>query len=285
VRPRPAGVDAVPTVAGWAGARVATVLITLFGLSSLGAACPPPLFEPDARLDPTTLPEDPLAILQLADEWSQPGTSKERKLDALIALDRAADLSSDPYITQVIRARTYFRLVEESEGDAAWGDWVEQGVEAAEAAVAANPDRVEGHYFLATLLGRQAERATVGALDMIPRILEEAERCEQLDRTYDHCGPLVALGMLYIAAPPWPQSIGDAETGIDYLRESAACSDYPVNRVMLAEALLDQGEFEEPRELLRWVLARPPEGDWGVAGNRWRPIARELLQRAEHPGE
>jgi hypothetical protein len=148
-----------------------------------------------------------------------------------------------------------------------------------------NPNRVEGHYYLAALLGRQAERATVGALDAIPRILAEAERSAELDRTYDNCGPLVALGMLYVAAPPWPQSIGDPEQGIDYLREAVACSDYPVNRIVLAESLLDQGELDEPRTLLRWVLDQPPAGDWAVAGNRWRPIARDLLERAENPGQ
>jgi hypothetical protein len=262
------------------GGRVAPFLFAF----CLGSTCLPNL-DPIGRVDPTTLPEDALACLRLADDWSQPGTSRDKKLDALVALTRAEELGGDPYVTQVIRARTYFRLAEENEGDNAWGNWVDAGIAAAEAAVKLDPDRVEGHYYLAALLGRQAERATVGALDAIPRIMAEAIRSEELDRTYDHCGPLVALGMLYVAAPPWPQSIGDPELGIDYLREAVACSDYPVNRIVLAESLLDQGEYEEPRTLLHWVLDQPPAGDWAVAGNRWRPIARDLLERAQNPGQ
>lgn len=251
-------------------------------LCATSAACPPP---PDGTNGlGATLPDDPLACLRLADEWSATGTSKERKLDALAALDHAQPLGSDPYVTEVLRARTLFRLAEENETAGDWSEWLDDGLAAAQRAVELNPGRVEGHYYVAALLGRQAEQATVGALDMIPRILAAAERAVELDRAYDNCGPLLALGMLYVAAPPWPQSIGDPETGIEYLREAMECSDYPVNRIILAEALLDQGEFEEPRELLRWVLSRPPEGDWGVAGNKWRPIARELLDRAEHPG-
>jgi hypothetical protein len=271
-------------LAGSVRCGAAAVLLPFLSAFCLGATCLPNL-DPIGRVDPTTLPEDALACLRLADDWSQPGTNRDKKLDALVALTRAEELGSDPYVTQVIRARAYFRLAEENEGDNARSNWVDAGVAAAEAAVAVNPDRVEGHYYLAALLGRRAEQATVGALDAIPHILAEAERSAELDRTYDHCGPLVALGMLYVAAPPWPQSIGDPELGIDYLREAVACSDYPVNHIVLAESLLDQGELEEPRTLLRWVLDQPPMGDWGVAGNRWRPIARDLLERAQNPGQ
>lgn len=265
----------VPRGIVWSAA--AATLYVLF------AACPPPPDGGNGATGPAPLPDDPLACLRLADEWSRLGTSREKKLDALAALDHAQGLGSDPYVTEVLRARTLFRLAEENDTDARRGEWLDTALAAARRAAEIRPDRVEGHYYVAAVLGRVAERATVGALEMIPQIQAAAERSVEIDRTYDNCGPLVALGMLYIAAPPWPQSIGDPETGIEYLREAVACSDYPVNRIMLAEALLDQGEFEEARDLLRWVLSRPPEGDWGVAGNKWRPIARELLERAENP--
>ena len=163
-------------------------------------------------------------------------------------------------------------------------DGAEQ-VAAARQAIAEREDRVEGHYYLAALMGRLAERSPVGALDMIPEIMAEAERSMELDRTYDRCGPILAVGMLYMAAPPWPQSIGDPETGIEYLREARECSDYPTTLIMLAEALLDQGEYGEAHELAEEALTRPPVGDWAIEGNHWRPIAREILERAEHPGQ
>jgi hypothetical protein len=265
--------------------RCATAALLAALVPALGAACPPPPADGTGRVDPATLPTDPLELLRLAEQWSRAGTTREKKLDALVALERAETAGGDAYVTWVLRARTCLWLAEENDTDPSWGEWVDMGVQAAEAAVAVNPGRVEGHYYVAALVGRQAERATVGALDMVPRIQEEAQRAIDIDRTYDNCGPLLAMGMLLVAAPPWPQSIGDPETGIEFLREAAACSDYPVNRIVLAEALLDQGNFEEARELLRWVLARPPEGLWGVVGNRWRPVARELLERAEHPGQ
>ncbi|MBI5486730.1 MAG: hypothetical protein HY905_05320 [Deltaproteobacteria bacterium] len=265
-------------------ARAASVPLVLASFLCLGGACPP-TFDPIGRIDPTTLPEDGLECLRLADDWSQPGTPREKKLDALVALNRAADLGADPYVGAVIRARVYFRLYEENEMDEMADRWLASGVEAAHAAVAERPDRVEGHYYLAALLGRQAERTAVGALDMIPEILVEAEQAMELDRTFDRCGPVLAVGMLYIAAPPWPQSVGDPELGIEYLREAVECSDYPTSLIMLADALLDQGEVEEARDLVREALSRPAVGDWAIEGNRWRPIAREILERAEHPGE
>jgi tetratricopeptide (TPR) repeat protein len=260
-------------------------LIPILAGALLGAAaCPIPnltLGEIDAHSD---LPDDPLELLTLAERLSRVERGADDFRRALAALDKAEALDADRYVTAVLRARTWFRIVERTSESQAWSEAVRQGIAAAETAVSVNPDRVEGHYYLASLLGRHAERATVGALDAIPRIEAEAQRAVDLDRTYDHCGPLLALGMLYVAAPPWPQSIGDAELGIEYLEEAVACSDFPVNRIFLAEALLDQGDFERARELLQWVLDRPPTGEWGVLGNVWRPQARDLLRRAENPG-
>ena len=264
--------------------RAASVLLALASCFCLGGSCPTN-FAPIGRVDPTTLPEDGLECLRLADAWSQPGTSRDRKLDALVALDRALDLGADRYVAFVVRARVYFRLFEENEAEPAAGGWIDAGVAAARQAIAEREDRVEGHYYLAALMGRLAERSPVGALDMIPEIMAEAERSMELDRTYDRCGPILAVGMLYIAAPPWPQSIGDPETGIEYLREARECNDYPTTLIMLAEALLEQGEYVEARELVREALGRPPVGDWAIEGNHWRPIAREILERAEHPGQ
>lgn len=249
----------------------------------LASACPLPPSGNGTAIDPGSLPDDPMALLELAERWSRPGEDLDHQFGALTALEKAEALHADPFVTQVLRARTCFRLAEDRQDHPHWSSWLEVGIDAAEAAAAQRPERVEGHYYLATLLGRRAERATVGALEAIPRIQAAAERAVEIDPTIDNCGPLVALGMLYVAAPPWPQSIGDPETGIEYLRQAVECTDFPVNRILLAEALLDQGEYLEARELLRWVLARPPEGLWGLVGNTWRPHARELLERAEHP--
>ncbi len=262
-------------------ALIATILVAV--VLPTGACPPPPVGPGNDVVDPAPLPSDPHELLRLAERWSRDGTPLGDKRNALAALDRAESLGADRFATDVLRARTVFRMVEENEGAAERAAWLQRGLDAAQAAIAARPDRAEGHYYLGVLLGLRAERATIGALDDVPRIHAAARAAVAADRTVDDCGPLRLMGMLLVAAPPWPQSIGDTEAGVEYLEMAAECSEFPLNRLLLAEALIEQGEFERARDLLRWVLDRPAAGRWGAVGNRYRPIARDLLERSRNP--
>ncbi len=115
----------------------------------------------------------------------------------------------------------------------------------ADAAIALDEERVEGHYYRAVAIGRVLELSTIPDLDQIDELDEAGKRARELDPSFDGAGPLRLLALLYWKAPAWP--VGPEEAGEDevieaLLREAIerapTCAE---NRICLAEYLDDDG--------------------------------------------
>lgn len=159
-----------------------------------------------------------------------------------------------------------------------------KGEEAAARAIREQPDRVEGYYWRAALVGRRAENAGVGfsAMKLAKEVESLGLEAERIDPGYENGGPLRLLSMLYAKAPPWPTSIGDLDLALEYADRAIALADYPLNRLFRAEVLIEAGDFAEARAELRSVLSAPKTGKWAREGERWRPYARQLLGRVSN---
>ena len=157
-----------------------------------------------------------------------------------------------------------------------------RGVEHARAALAAAPDTAPAHYYLAINLGLRAQAlaatGATGGLETVPAIADAARSVIRLSPGYDHAGAFRLLGMLLVRAPPWPASIGDVAEGVRNLEEAVRRDgDFPLNHLLLAEGLIEAGEYARAHSEIDLVLAAPPEGEWGRIGARWRAHAKELL--------
>lgn len=115
----------------------------------------------------------------------------------------------------------------------------------ADAAIAADDERVEGHYYRAVALGRVLELSTIPDLDQIDELEAAGRRARELDPSFQGAGPLRLLAMLYWKAPAWP--LGPEEAGEDEVIEALfreaierapTCAE---NRICYAEYLQDEG--------------------------------------------
>ena len=97
--------------------------------------------------------------------------------------------------------------------------YYQQGQSYAETLLREEPNRVEGHYWLAMNLCGQAD---VGGKflgrKLLPRILEELQRAVALDAAYDQAGAHRVLGRIYYEAPGWPLSVGDMQKSRQHLQ-------------------------------------------------------------------
>jgi len=152
----------------------------------------------------------------------------------------------------------------------------EAGIAAAKAAGA--PADARAAYWLSVGLGlllRQRGIAAVGRLPEEMEALKSAQSVPELELG----GPLRALGMLYLLAPPWPAGPGDHEAALALLSEAAAkFPSHPQNHLFLAQALRATGDAQRASaELQRAVeLARPEL--WGDYAARWQADARAAAQ-------
>jgi len=135
------------------------------------------------------------------------------------------------------------------------------GWEIAEHAVAANPNRVEGHYWAAVCMGNYAlGLGVVKALakGMEGKFRERLGRAEQLDRGYEHGAVEIAWGRFFDKLP-WPKR--DREAAEAHFKRAIELNPPSLRaRVYLASSYLDQGRAADAKRLLDEVGAAPVTG-------------------------
>lgn len=137
----------------------------------------------------------------------------------------------------------------------------DQGKASAEKAVALDPKRIEGHYWLGVCLGRTGEeRGILNSLFMVDPIAKSMEACLRIDPKYGRAQHV--LGVLYRKAPGWPLSRGDMNKSLDYARQAVAnAPELVITHIGLAETLMALGRKDEARQELKLALALPGPKD------------------------
>lgn len=151
-----------------------------------------------------------------------------------------------------------------------------------EKAIAANPKRVEGHYFAAIGIGSYS--LGVGILKALTKGLEgkfksRLGKALELDRPFDNAGVDNAFGRFYFELP-WPKY--DAEKSEEHLKKAIQLQ--PKNlraRWYLAETYLKEKKAKEAKALLDEVLAATPNGYDPAEEKRSQEGARRLLPKVQ----
>jgi len=118
------------------------------------------------------------------------------------------------------------------------------------------PQRAEGHYWLALNLAglAEVERPRL-ALRLVPTIIRQLQTSLTSDDAYDEAGAHRTLGRIYLEAPPWPLSEGDVNESLAHLRSATEIAPAnSTNHLYLAETLLKLGRNEEAARQLSCVL-------------------------------
>lgn len=158
----------------------------------------------------------------------------------LVVCDRILELAPGDFEAAWQWARAAFWLADAAGAERERRAWFSQrGAEHAELAVAAQPRRVEGHYYRGVNLGYLARSRTVGALELLQPIYKSALAALGADEAFDHAGPLRLLGGVLINAPSWPASVGDPDEGVERLARAVQLApEFPLNHLLYGEALL-----------------------------------------------
>ena len=151
--------------------------------------------------------------------------------------------------------RTCFVLGQLAPNQQALG-YYQQGQSYAETLIREEPNRVEGHYWLALNLCGQADAG--GKLlgrRLLPRILDELQRAVALGAAYDQAGAHRVLGRIYYEAPGWPLSVGDMQKSRQHLQAAVRLAPATsTNHLYLAQTLLRLQESGLARQELAQVL-------------------------------
>jgi hypothetical protein len=182
-------------------------------------------------------------------------------------------------------ARACFQLADLSTSDGQRAPYATEGIDAAESAIALQPDSAPAHYYLALNVGQLAQTKMLGALKLVKQMERELLRAISLHAGYDHAGAERSLGMLYRDTPGWPASIGSKSKARKELELSVKLApDYPDNHLTLMESYLkwdDRDGLKTEMSAYRQILPKAKKTfagrEWELAWKDWERRWNEIL--------
>ena len=154
---------------------------------------------------------------------------------------------------------------------------LESGVEAARLAIAAAPNRPEGHFWMAANMGALAESFGIRAgMKYRTPIREALERVLAIDAAFQKGSADRALGRWYFKVPGLFG--GSNRKSEEHLRKSLTYDpNSTASHYFLAETLLDMGRKAEARAELQRVIDAPFDPDWTPEDREFKEKAKGLL--------
>ena len=154
---------------------------------------------------------------------------------------------------------------------------LEAGITAARAAIAVEPDRPEGHFWLAANMGALAESFGMRqGLKYRGDIKAALLRVLKIDPAFQQGSADRALGRWYYKVPGLFG--GSRAKSEEHLRRSLTYGPHSTaSHFFLAEMLLDSGRRDEATAELQRVLDAPLDPDWAPEDREFKRKARELL--------
>jgi hypothetical protein len=151
---------------------------------------------------------------------------------------------------------------------------LERGVTAGETAARLEPDRPEGHYWLAADMGALAESFGMSqGMKYRSRIKSELERVIMIDPEWEQRSGITALGRWYYKVP---RLFGGSRSKADehFRRALDAFPNSMTALLFLGESLMDQKKTAEAHQMFQRVVNAPIEAQWA-------PEDRDFKKQAE----
>jgi tetratricopeptide (TPR) repeat protein len=251
---------------------------------ALGATGCPPAKPPvsAATVKDAELPAEVAKLIEYAD-----GEIKKQEAsaveNAVKALDKAR--AAEPNNVEVMwrLARAHAWLAEEYTDEGQRADNAQKGINAGEAAVKADPNRVESQYYLGLARAEWVSVKREKAREMLPSVVEAANAAVKLNEKYDQGGPLRLLGSVYAQAPEPPVSVGDREEGVKLLQRAVSISGgHPENHLLLGDAYRMNKDLDAAEREYESVLAMAVAGPYAHRLPKWQKQAQEGLTKVRN---
>lgn len=153
-----------------------------------------------------------------------------------------------------------------------------QGIYHAKKAVALEPEKPDGYYWLGVNYGVYGEaRGVLKSLFLVDDIKEAMNKVIELDRSYEDGGPDRVMGRVYFKLPGFAG--GNKKKSLEHLKKSLEYGpEDALTRVYYADTLLSQKQIDEARAELEYVLNMEDDSRWIADIDRSKEEARELLK-------
>jgi tetratricopeptide (TPR) repeat protein len=179
-----------------------------------------------------------------------------------VAFDQALQVDSGNY--EVLwRAARYWQWVgDTSPGEAVKKQAGKKAWDLGLAAVQKDPNRIEGHFYVALGIGVYSQGVGILAAlteGLESKFVEHVDKAIALDPTFSNGGPNLAKGRFHFLLP-WPKR--DLEKAEKHLQQSLKTNPEGLRaQLYLAEVLHKKGDKAGAKHSLELTLAAPPDYD------------------------
>ena len=194
---------------------------------------------------------------------------------------KARDLAENKYEPFWKLSRILYYIGDNSESNKDKKVIFSQGIYYAERAVALEPEKPDGHYWLGVNYGVYGEaRGVLKSLFLVDDIKREMNKVVELDRSYEEGGPDRVLGRMYFKLPGFAG--GSKNKSVEHLLKSLEYGPQdPLTRYYLADTYLAQKEVEKARTELEFILNMEPDDRWLTGVNNCKKDAEEMLEKKQ----
>ena len=217
------------------------------------------------------------SLIARADQFYRQRDDLKQLEQGIVLLRQAATEDPDNYDANWRLAKFNFYLASHTEGDyqeRAFGE----GVKAGKAAVALQPNKPDGHFWLGANYGGALEAETITGLASIGDVRSEMETVLKQNEGYQDGSAHMVLGLLDLKSPKIvggdPQkAVSEFEKGLQFGKGNAFL------RLHLAEAYQAVGRNSDAQQQLNAILTMTPDPDYLPELKEAQTQARQLLEK------
>ncbi|HZG50741.1 MAG TPA: TRAP transporter TatT component family protein [Pyrinomonadaceae bacterium] len=242
----------------------------------LFAACSAPA---DNAPAPTSNSKPSPELLQQADQSYAQREDLARVREGLETLRRARAVDYADFDAAWRAARLNYTLGDKTTDAAEREKAFREGIEAGETAVRAEPQRVEGHFWLGANQGGYAQsRGPLYGLSAAEGLRREMETVLKLDEGFQGGSAFMVLGRLDLELPAMlggdpKRAVETLERGMKYGERNA------LYRLRLAEAYLRNKRIDDARKQINFILNMTPHPAFVPEHQEAVTKAKELLDK------
>jgi len=225
--------------------------------------------------------QNPEDLISQADELYSEMKEMETAQEALAKYRTALQEAEDKYEAYWKISRVHYYIGSRTDSKKEKKTIFAQGIYYAKKAIALEPEKPDGYYWLGVNYGVYGEaRGVMKSLFLVDDIKEAMNKVIELDRTYEDGGPDRVLGRVYFKVPGIAG--GSKKKSLEHLLKSTEIgAEDPLTRVYLADTYLALKEVEKARAELDYVLSLEDDLRWVAGIEETKEEARELLKKKQ----
>ena len=216
--------------------------------------------------------------METADQLYKERGDLNKALQAYVKYKEAIKEKRGTYEALWKAAKTGFYLMEVLKNKKEKVKIVKEAIQFAKQAVEANPDGVEGHFWLGVNYTKHGEiKGVLKALFLISPTKKEMRKVIKLNDTYEGGGAYVVLGRVYSQVPGILGG-SDKKARQNYEKARKICPSNSLNLLFLAETYWDLKEKTLAVKTLEELLVMEPNPRWVPETKRHKKEAQKLLK-------